>query len=87
MSEYITVTLKSIQESGVWVWPVRIQADCTEYKLTPADAQRIIEGYNRRIQLFRDRITELETELAQYQEKIEITSIPTGNRYGGGYGD
>lgn len=85
MNEYITVTLESIRESGVWIYPVSRHDDYAEYKLTADDVRRIIEGYNNRVKMLRDKIYKLEKTMWENDEKT--FHIPTGNKFGGGYGD
>lgn len=61
------------------------------YFLTADIAEKIINGYESDIKQYKDRIIALNTEIAQLRAqlrpKAEPKPIPTGNIYGGGYGD
>lgn len=61
------------------------------YYLTADIAEKIINGYESDIKQYKDKIIALNTEIAQlraqHRPKAEPKPIPTGNIYGGGYGD
>ena len=89
MQNFIIVSVPKIRKSDVTLrgkWHGRKMY----YFLTAENAETIINGYEKDIQQYKDKITALNTELAQLREKPNRDgnfTIPTGNKYGGGYGD
>ena len=84
------VRLETINNSGVLLYPEYVMEDGILYKdymLSELDIRRIVNGYENRIANYKDRIIKLETELAQFRDEFKMQAIPTGNKYGGGYGD
>ena len=89
MADFITVKVDKIRKDSIELRGKWNPETGFEYYLTPDNAEAIINGYEKDIVRLNDKIIALNTEIAELRlkTKLKTYSIPTGNIYGGGYGD